>query len=87
MKHCLINNEERCLVFREDMVRKWKNLDDESRNTSAQQFLLLVGRGKKLGIAVMRSLFHQQNQFSCNMKIHLVHILNDMDEVLNMDLN
>jgi hypothetical protein len=54
--------------FREDMASKWQNLDEESGNPLALQYLVTVGCGANLGSAVMRSLFHQQNQIIRNAK-------------------
>jgi hypothetical protein len=68
------------------MVRKWLNLDDESSNPLAQQYLIPVGKGEHLRSTVMQNLFHQQNKFLRNTKMQLVHNLNDMDEVLTMHL-
>jgi hypothetical protein len=73
--------------FREELVRKWQNLEEESGNPLGTQYLVLVGRGANLGSEVMRNLFLRQNQFLRNTKMQLVHNLNDMDEILSLDLH
>jgi hypothetical protein len=73
--------------FREELVRKWQKLDEESGSPLGTQYLVPVGRGANLGSEVMRNLFVQQNQFLRNTKIQLVHNLNDMDEILSLDLH
>jgi hypothetical protein len=65
--------------FREELVRKWQNLDEESGNPLGTQYLVPVGLGANLGSEVMRNLFLRQNQFLRNTKMQLVHNLNDMD--------
>jgi hypothetical protein len=42
--------------FKEDMVRKWQNVDDESCNLLVQHYLVPVGKGANIRSAVMRSL-------------------------------
>jgi hypothetical protein len=49
--------------FREELVRKWQNLDEESGNPLGTQYLVPVGRGANLGSEVMRNLFLRHNQF------------------------
>jgi hypothetical protein len=71
----------------EDLVRKWQNLDEDSGNPLASQYLVPVGLGENLGREVMCNIFLRQNQFLRNTKIQLVHSLNDMDEILSLDLN
>jgi hypothetical protein len=61
--------------FREDIVRKWQNVDDESGNPLVQQYLVPVGKGANVGSAMMRSLFHRQNQFIRETKYSLYIIL------------
>jgi hypothetical protein len=73
--------------FREDMVRKWQNIDEESGNPLDQQYLIPVDGGAYLGSTVMMSLFHRQHQFPSNTKMQLVHNLNNMGDILTMDLN
>jgi hypothetical protein len=73
--------------FREELVRKWQNLDEESGNPLGTQYLVPVGRGANLGSEVMRNLFLRQNQFLGHTNMQLVHNLNDMDEILSLDLN
>jgi hypothetical protein len=73
--------------FREELVRKWQNLDDDSGNPLGTQYLVPVGRGANLGSAVMRNLFLRQNHFLRNTRMQLVHNLNDMDEIISLDLN
>jgi hypothetical protein len=73
--------------FREEMVRKWQNLDKESGNPLGTQYLVPVGSGENLGSEVMWNLFLRQNQFLRNTKMQIVHNLNDMDEILSLDLN
>jgi hypothetical protein len=73
--------------FREELVRKWQNLDEESGNPLGTHYLVPVGRGENLGSEVMRNLFLRHNQFLRNTKMQLVHNLNDMDEILYLDLN
>jgi hypothetical protein len=73
--------------FREELVRKWQNLDEESGNPLGTQFVVPVGRVANLGIEVMWNLFLRQNQFLRNTKMQLVHNLNDMDEIISLDLN
>jgi hypothetical protein len=72
--------------FREELVRKWQNLDEESVNPLGTQHLVHVGRGANIGSEVMRKLFLRQNQFLRNTKMQLVHNLNDMDEIISLDL-
>jgi hypothetical protein len=71
--------------FREELVRKWQNLDEESGNPPGTQYLVPVGRGANLGSEVMWNLFLRHNQFLT--KIQLVHNINDMDKILSLDLN
>jgi hypothetical protein len=73
--------------FREELVWKWQNLDEENGNPLGKQNLVHVGRVANLGSEVMRNLFLRQNQFLRNTKMQLVHNLNDMDEILSLDLN
>jgi hypothetical protein len=73
--------------FREELVRKWRNLDEESGNPLGTQYVVPVGRGANLGTEVMRNLFLRQNQFLRNTKMQLLHNHNDMDEILSLDLN
>jgi hypothetical protein len=83
MKH----NDVPVAKFREELVRKWQNLDEESGNPLRTQYLVPVGRDANLGSEVIRNLFLQQNQFLRNTKMQLIHNLNDMDEILSLDLN
>jgi hypothetical protein len=73
--------------FREELVRKWQNMDEESGNPLGTQYLVPVGRGANLGSEVMRNLFLRQNQFLRNTKMQLVHNSNDMDEIISLDLS
>jgi hypothetical protein len=54
--------------FREDMVKKCQNLDEERGNPLAQQHLVPLGHGTNLGsiVRMRKSLFHTQNQFLHN---------------------
>jgi hypothetical protein len=54
--------------FREELVRKWQNLDEESGNYLGTQYLVPVGHDANLGSEVMRNLFLRQNQFLQNTK-------------------
>jgi hypothetical protein len=49
--------------FREELVSKWQNLDEESGNPLGTQYLVPVGCGANLGSEVMWNLFLRQNQF------------------------
>jgi hypothetical protein len=49
--------------FREELFRKWQDLDEESGNPLGTQYLAPVGRGANLRSEVMRNLFLRQNQF------------------------
>jgi hypothetical protein len=73
--------------FREELVRKWQNLDEESDNPLGTQYVMPVGRGANVGSGVIRSLFLRKNQFLPNTEMQIVHNLNDMDEILSLDLN
>jgi uncharacterized membrane protein YheB (UPF0754 family) len=73
--------------FREKLVRKWQNMDEESGNPLGTQYVVHVGRGANLGSEVMRNLFLRQNKFLRNTRMQLVHDLNDMDEIISLDLN
>jgi phage regulator Rha-like protein len=73
--------------FREELVQKWQNLDEESGNPLGTQYVVHVGRGANLGSEVMRNLFLRQNQFLRNTKMQLVQNFNDMDEILSLNLN
>jgi hypothetical protein len=53
------------------MVRKWQNVDKDSDNPLASQYLVPVGCGENLGSAAMRNLFLRQNQFLRNTKMQL----------------
>jgi hypothetical protein len=53
MKH----NDVPVTKIREELVRKWQNLDEESGNPLETQYLVPVGRGANLGSEVMRNLF------------------------------
>jgi hypothetical protein len=71
----------------EDLVRKWQNLNEDSGNPLASQYMVPVGLGENLGSEVMCNIFFRQKQFLRNKKIQLVHSLNDMGEILSLDLN
>jgi hypothetical protein len=65
MKH----NDMPVAKFREELVRKWQNLDEENGNPIGTQHLVPVGHGANLGSEVMRNLFLHQNQFLQNTKM------------------
>jgi hypothetical protein len=67
--------------FREELVLKWQNLDEENGKLLGTQYLVPVGRGANLGSEVMQNLFLRHTQFLRNAKMQLVHNLNDMDEI------
>jgi hypothetical protein len=48
--------------FREELVRKWQNLDEESGKPLGTQYLVPVGRGANLGSEVMRNLVCKLNR-------------------------
>jgi hypothetical protein len=73
--------------FREDMVQQWQGIEEESDNPLGGQYFVPVGRRVDLGTPAMTNIFHNQNQFLRTTKMKLVHNMEEMDEVLDIELN
>jgi hypothetical protein len=72
--------------FRASMAEKWQRINAKNGGTLLGKTFIPFGKEGDMGDAIMKNVKQQQNKLLAETKQHIVHNLNDVDEIIEIAL-
>jgi hypothetical protein len=72
--------------FRANMAEKWQQLDANTGGSIFGKKFIPFGKEGDLGDDIMTAIILKQNRFLKKSKQHIIHNLNDIDEIVEISL-